>query len=73
MGMLHEGKIEHCIVQSDLSLQPPPNNDHFSTATKILGSYFHFLNLPLNNDRLSITATNFGSRVWSLYTGLTDI
>jgi hypothetical protein len=30
--------------------------------------YFHTLKLPLNNhDHLSTTATNFGSRGWSLY------
>ncbi len=33
--------------------------------------YFHNIKLHLNNDHLSTTATNFGSRGWSLYTGLT--
>jgi len=32
---------------------------------------FHNIKLPLNNDHLSTTATNFGSRGWSLYTSLT--
>ncbi len=37
------------------------------------GPNFNFYNakLPLNNDHLPTTATNFWSRGWSLYTGLT--
>ncbi len=31
------------------------------------------INLPLNNDHLSTTVTNFGSWGWSLYTGLTVV
>jgi len=34
---------------------------------------FHYKKLPLNNNHQSTTATNFGSRGWSLYTGLTVI
>ena len=37
-----------------------------------LGPIFTFcdIELPLNNDHLSTTATNLGFRGWSLYTGL---
>jgi hypothetical protein len=31
---------------------------------------FHNKKLPLNNDHLSTTATNFGCQMWSLYTSL---
>ncbi len=47
----------------------PPNNDQLPKVTTILG--FYDINLPLNNDLLSTTATNFGFRGgWSLHTGL---
>jgi hypothetical protein len=54
-------------------------NDHLRITTTcmqrplFLGPNFNFHNikLALNNDHLSTTATNFGSRGWSLYTGLT--
>ncbi len=54
-------------------------NDHLWITTTRLqrplfrGSNFNFhsIKLPLNNDHLSTTATHFGSRGWSLYTGLT--
>jgi len=51
--------------------------DHLRIATTCLqqprfwGPILSFYNmmLPPNNDYLSTTATNFGSQVWSLYTG----
>jgi len=54
-------------------------NDHLWITTTCLqqplfwGPNFNFHNvkLPLSNDHLSTTATNFGSRGWSLYTSLT--
>ncbi len=54
-------------------------NDHLRMTTTCLqrplfwAPDFNFYNikLPLNNDHLSTTATNFGTRGWSLYTGLT--
>jgi hypothetical protein len=49
-------------------------NDHLPTATTILEFHLHNINLPLNNnDHLSSTATNLGSRGWSLYTSLTVV
>ncbi len=42
-------------------------------TTTSVGLCLWNINLPLNNDHLSTTATNFGSRGWSLYTGLTVI
>ena len=54
-------------------------NDHLRIATTCLqrplfwspNLRLHNINLPLNNDHLSTTATNLGSRGWSLYKGLT--
>jgi len=54
-------------------------NDHLRITTTCLkrlqfwGPNFNFHNtkLPLNNDHLSTTATNFGSQGWLLYTSLT--
>ena len=54
-------------------------NDHLRiTITwlqrpQFLGTIFTLfsIKLPLNNDHLSTTTTNSGSREWSLYTGLT--
>jgi hypothetical protein len=56
-------------------------NDHLRITTTCLqrppfrGPNFNFYNtkLPLNNDHLSTTATNFGSLGGSLYTSLTVI
>ncbi len=56
-------------------------NDHLWITTTCLqrplfwglNFNFHNVNLPLNNDHLSTTATNFGSRGCSLYTSLTEI
>ncbi len=52
-------------------------NDHLRMSCLqrplFLGRNFSLCNtkLPLNNDQLSTTTTNFGSRGWSLYTSLT--
>jgi hypothetical protein len=54
-------------------------NDHFLITTTCLqwplfwgpNFNFHIVKLPLNNDHLSTTATNFGSQGWSLYISLT--
>jgi len=54
-------------------------NDHLQITTTCLQRplfwgpdfNFHYKKLPLNNNHLSTTATHFGSRRWSLYTGLT--
>ena len=54
-------------------------NDHLRIATTcqqrplFWGPIFNYYNimLPLNHDQLSTTATFWGSRGWSLYTGLT--
>ncbi len=54
-------------------------NDHLRITTTCLlwpsfwspNYRFYNINLPLNNNHLSTTATNFGSRGWSLYAGLT--
>ena len=45
-------------------------NDHLPL---FCGPVFSFYNikLPLNNDHLSTTTTNLGSRGWALYTGMT--
>ncbi len=49
-------------------------NSHLPTATylQMPGLGLYNINLPVNNDHLSSTATNLGSRWWS-YTGLTVI
>jgi len=54
-------------------------NDHLRITTTCLQQpqfwgpnfNFHNIKLPLNNDHLSTTATNFGSQGWSLNTSLT--
>ncbi len=46
-------------VQSILSKRPTPNSDHLPTTTTILWSLFEFfsIDIPLNNDHLSTSAT----------------
>jgi hypothetical protein len=59
-------------VHSNLSLRPPPNNDHLSITITMLESRFPHLESketseqrpPVNNGHY------FGSQGWSLYTGL---
>ncbi len=46
-----------------------PSN--INNELKASSPHFHNSKLPLDNDHLSTTATNFGSQVWSLYTRLT--
>jgi len=54
------------------------SKDHLRIATTYLQrttflvQFFYNIN-SLNNDHLSTTATNFGSRGWSLYTSLTVV
>ena len=83
---LHKTSLLFMAWKGSIALEPIKRvysqtwvNDHLWTTTTCLqrppfwGPIFTFYNikLPLNNDHLSITATNLGSRGWSLYTGLT--